>query len=143
MERIPDLPPAVLVLGLALLLGAAWLLLRWRARREAAAGIPGGPVPLPPAADAALLFHRRMQDPAADPGEALAAFLAKRLGCLPAAVIAPDLRRRLEAAGAPPDLARRTAELLDALVASRYGGGPVAEGGTRARAVVEEWDAVP
>lgn len=58
-------------------------------------------------------------------------------------MITPDLPRRLEAAGAPPDLARRTADLLDALVASRYGGGPVAEGAARAQAVVEEWDAVP
>ena len=60
-----------------------------------------------------------------------------------AAVIAPDLRARLAAAGVPVDLAARTAALLEALVAARYGSGaPSGDTEASARAIVEELEAL-
>ncbi len=63
----------------------------------------------------------------ADPAAALAAVLAARLGCTPAAVIDTDLEARLLRAGLTPDLADRAARTMENLTAARYGG-PPAEG---------------
>ncbi len=74
-----------------------------------------------------------------DPGKALADFLAARLRCPPAAVIAPDLPAKLEAAGVTAELAERTAVLLQELVARRYDGGhgeEIEDGGGGDAAVV-------
>ena len=54
--------------------------------------------------------------------DALAAYLAHRLGCERAAVVGPDLRTRLETAGLDATLARRTADAMEASVAEQYGG---------------------
>lgn len=91
-------------------LTAFGLLLWVRSRRQA------------PAPDAAAAFRTRAGDPDVDLADALAEYLAARLGCAAASVIAPDLPARLEAAGVPADLAARTAALLERLVAARYGG---------------------
>jgi hypothetical protein len=54
-------------------------------------------------------------------------YLGARLRVPAAAVISPDLRARLEAAGVGPELATRTHELLNGLVAARYRRSPSAE----------------
>ena len=87
---------------------------------------------------AAVAFRARAGQPGTDVAEAFAEFLAARLGCAPAAVIAPDLPARLEAAGVPTHLAGRAATLLDGLVAARYGGSPSAGGAAAVRALVDE-----
>ena len=68
------------------------------------------------------MLRERLSDPGADPGDAFAAYVSARLRCAPAAVISPDLPRRLERSGVPADLAARTADLLERLVAVRYVG---------------------
>jgi hypothetical protein len=73
------------------------------------------------APDAAALFRARA--PSDDLADVLAAYLAARLQCPKASVIAPDLPTRLAAAGVPDELASRTAGLLERLVGARYGGG--------------------
>jgi hypothetical protein len=112
--------PGLLEHALALLLPwlAAGALLQWRRRAairrrvaEAAAA----------RAEASALRAQLAGEP--EPAAAaLAAYLAARLRTTPAAIVAPELRARLAAAGLPPDLAARTAALLDALTAARYGG---------------------
>ena len=56
-------------------------------------------------------------------GIRVAELVATHLGCEPAAVIAPGLAERLGAAGVPRDLALQAESELEALVATRYGGG--------------------
>ncbi len=74
---------------------------------------------------------------------ALAEYLAARLHCPAAAVIAPDLRERLVTATVPDELATRAATLLESLVAARYGGNaPSAEDAQSAAALVDELEAV-
>lgn len=87
---------------------------------------------------AAEAFHARAGDPRADPGEALAEFLAAHLSCPTAAVITPDLATRLEAAGVPAELAARTAAQLAALVAARYGGSAPSRSSPAVRELVDE-----
>jgi hypothetical protein len=103
----------------------------------------GRPGAAPSVSDAASEAGRRLDAPGADPAEVLVGFLAARLGVLPAAVVSPDLRRRLVEAGARGDLADRTADLVDRLVAARYGGAQVPDGPAAARALVEEWGRFP
>ncbi|MFH1998624.1 MAG: BatD family protein [Planctomycetota bacterium] len=67
-------------------------------------------------------FHSKTEYPGSDLAQAFAEFLAARLRCPEAAVISPDLAARLEASRVPTEMARRAAELLDLLVAARYGG---------------------
>jgi hypothetical protein len=122
----------------AIVLVAPWLLalgllLRLRAR-ERDARDPAGVR----ARQAAATFRARAASGEADLVEALAEYLAGRLRCPAAAVIAPDLTDRLEAAGVPADLAARTAALLEALVAARYGSGAPATTRESARSLVEE-----
>ena len=79
---------------------------------------------------------------APDLTSALTHYLAARLQCASAAVIAPDLKARLTAAGVPEALAARAAALLEELVAARYGGiAPDHRTEANARALVEELDA--
>ncbi len=59
----------------------------------------------------------------ADPGEALCGYLADRMDIQAAAVIGADLGQRLAAHGLSPELAAECVRLLEAAVASRYGGG--------------------
>ncbi len=54
---------------------------------------------------------------------ALAGYLGDRLGVPPAAIIAPDLARRLEAAGIDAAVARELEALVAQGTAARYGGG--------------------
>ncbi|MBL9077143.1 MAG: BatD family protein [Planctomycetes bacterium] len=58
-----------------------------------------------------------------DPLDALAAYLGDRLGVPAAAVIAPDLPQRLEAAGLAAPFAAEVAAAVERGTASRYGGG--------------------
>jgi hypothetical protein len=78
------------------------------------------------------------EKPDAELGHAFAEYLARRLECQVPAVIGPGLSARLVAAGIPSHKAAAAAALLDELVASRYGGGPLADAAQRARALVEE-----
>jgi hypothetical protein len=100
-----------------LLLAAAAVVLRRRARSR-----PDPEVLRVQAAASA--FRERMSRPGAELSEAFTAFLAARLSCTEAQVVAPDLRERLRRAGFPEALAEEIAALLDSLVASRYGGRP-------------------
>lgn len=83
--------------------------------------------------EAALRMREALDRGEVDAAAALSSYLATRLGCAPAAVIAPDLPRRLEAASIGADVARRTARALEHLVAARYGEAPRVE-----RAELEE-----
>ena len=112
------------------LLALGVVLARSRSRRAAAAT---------PTARAAEAARRALAEPARDPAEVLAAFLAERLACETAAVITPDLARRLQRAGIAPEAAGRIAALLERLVGARYGGAPpTATDRDAARAVVDE-----
>lgn len=115
------LHPALWVFGFLGL--AALVVVSLRRHRHAP-----GPVMAPPLRVAAVTVFQDAAAGGADPGAALALALAAQLGCNPAAVVAPDLRRRLEADGIPPDLARDLAALLESLVAARYGGDEVPAG---------------
>ncbi|MCU0725949.1 MAG: BatD family protein [Planctomycetes bacterium] len=113
-------PPVALLLGAGALLvvaAAVTVLLHRRSR-----GRPGPAERRILAAGEA--FRERVSRPGADLPEAFTAFLAARLGCTEAQVVAPDLRARLLAAGLPAGEVEETAALLDRLVASRYGGAP-------------------
>jgi hypothetical protein len=115
-------------------IAAGLLVVFWRRRRKPsviARASPtepaAGPAPRVTASDVA----------AADPhevGHVFAAFLASRLGRPAPSVIGPGLAARLGSAGLPDDLAREADDLLERLVASRYGGAPVEDPtGTAAR----------
>ena len=88
---------------------------------------------------AAAAARAELEVPGADAGDVLAAYLAQHLGCAPAAVVSPDLSRRLQAAGFDAERAQRTAALLERLVSARYGGAPLTDADRVAvRAVLEE-----
>ncbi|MHC4342357.1 MAG: BatD family protein [Planctomycetota bacterium] len=101
------------VLALALLLFVSVAILLWRRARRRNADLMSR--------DAAAEFRARAGDSGTDLAETLAEYLAARLGCPTAAVIAPELRARLAKAGIRGELADRTATLLERLVAARYG----------------------
>ncbi len=86
---------------------------------------------------ASAAFHEDLIRPGADPGIALAAFLAAFLDCPPAAVVGPDLAARLATTGVEEKTAAETAALMEALVATRFGGAPVLGGEEAARRLVE------
>ena len=90
--------------------------------------------PRPEAPDSAAEFSARAD---ADLAAAFTEHLAARLGCAPAAVIAPDLAKRLETSGVPAELARRCAAMVEGLVAARYGGA-APDDRSAAGALVEE-----
>ena len=120
-------------------LTAALLFAMWRSIRRRA----GAKARVEPTTErgrvAAAEFRAQTAAPGADVSGALAAYLAARLDCAPAAVIAPDLAARLVAAGVPAALAARTAELIERAVAARYGGAASHDAGSdAARALVEE-----
>ena len=79
------------------------------------------------ARDEAAAFRSRSRAAATDRdlADAFSAYLAARLRCSIAEVIAPELPQRLVDAGVPEGLADRTATRLDDLVAVRYGGAAV------------------
>jgi len=92
----------------------------WRRRRARAVAEAD---PMRARRSAALAALRaETSRPGADPSGAFAEVLAARLGCAPAAVIAPDLVARLVAAGVSAGEAARAAGTLERLVAARYGG---------------------
>jgi hypothetical protein len=125
------------VLALAVAVGAVGLLARRRARRRERVD----PAVLR-AREAAATFREAAAREGTDLAAALAEYLAVHLDCRPAAVISPDLRRRLGAADVPPDLADRTAALLETLVAARYGATSGADdAAAEARKLVDDLDA--
>ncbi len=73
-----------------------------------------------------------------DPEKTLVIRLARRIGCATSAVVDPHLAQRLEAVGVGRATALRAAELLDDLVASRYGGPPVVRASEAVRAAAAE-----
>lgn len=89
-----------------------------------------------PARDVGALA-RFEQRAAADLAGAFTEYVAGRLDCPPAAVIAPDLEPRLVAAGVPRELAARAAALVERLVGARYGGKADEDAATEARTLVE------
>jgi len=72
--------------------------------------------------EAAQAFHTQAAATGADLERIFTEYLGVRLGCPAAAVISPDLEQRMKAAGIAPDIAARTARLIESLVAARYGG---------------------
>lgn len=119
--RLPATPGGVVAL-LAVLV--PWLLAlsfplrsQWKRRRDATAGQRR-------ARSAAGLCRQRLAQ-GAEPADALADYLADRLGATRAAVIGPDLAQRLVAAGVAAAVARESAAALERGVAARYGGGTV------------------
>ncbi len=125
------LPFVPIALGLAALL-LLTLVLRLRQRQEPAS---------PPHAnrDAALAAVHGATD--GDLARAFAAYLATVLECEPAAVISPDLEDRLLAERVDAQLARDTAELMERLVATGYGGRPVGPADReRATALADRFD---
>ncbi len=111
-------PMTVAAGALLTLLGllAAWF---WFLRRNRTSGLadPAGAR----ARGALEVFCGNIARDEADPAMAFAEFLAARLGCPAAAVIAPDLPQRLLAAGVPTALAERATLALRRWVAARYG----------------------
>jgi len=100
----------------AVAVAAVAALLAWRrARRRATARLAD-----PAAGDAADALDHCRRATGAELAPALADYLAARLRCPPAAVIAPDLAARLAAAGVPPPLAARAAAALTELTGARY-----------------------
>jgi tetratricopeptide (TPR) repeat protein len=94
-------------------LGALWLRRRRAALRDTAGRRARG----------AFAAFRKAVERAGDPTDALVAYVAARLATTEAAVIGPDLGRRLAAAGVDEDLAREVQRAIDRGVAARYGGG--------------------
>jgi BatD DUF11 like domain len=131
------LSPALVAIALI----APWLialgLLQWLRARERERSDPEGRR----ARDAAREFYARLAEPGADLAEALAEFLAARLRCPTATVIAPELPARLARAGVPRELAERTGALLASLIAARYGGSAPARGSEESRALVDALEA--
>jgi hypothetical protein len=120
---------SVLILALLVLVSVGILL--WRRARGRAEDLMSR--------DAAAEFRARAGDPRVNLAEALAEYLAARLDCPTAAVIAPELRARLTKAGIRDELADRTATLLERLVAARYGEATSHEGAqAEARSIVDE-----
>ena len=86
----------------------------------------------------AEVFRDRAQSDLAD---AFTEYLAARLHCPAASVIAPDLPARLTAAGVRTELAIGAATLLERLVARRYGGASSGNPLAEAHKVVEALEA--
>jgi hypothetical protein len=129
-------PPAgggrawIYVLAALVILGAAiGILLRSRAKARVDRAVEPDP---------AEVFKAALDRPGADLAGAFTDYLATILAVPAAAVIGPDLPDRLAAAGVPPGVCARAADLVETLVGSRYGG--EAEEGleTEVRAVVIE-----
>ena len=72
----------------------------------------------------------------------LSEYVAARLRCPVPMVIAPQLHAQLLSAGIPDVLTTRTVELLEALVAARYGGDQVSGAQEKTRALVNELEEV-
>lgn len=140
--REPERPDSgvrtvVLLLAAAAAVGAAIAVSRRRAHRGRDADAD-----TLRADGAAAAFRARSATPGADLADVFAEYLAARLRCPAAAVVAPELPSRLETAGVPGGLASRTGDLLERLVAARYGGGVATPGDAiAARALVDEIDA--
>jgi len=78
-----------------------------------------------------------------DPGGAWIDYLARRLGCSGPALVGTAVAERLVAAGHPAGPAARAAELLEQLVAARYGGPAPGDAAARARRTAAELEAPP
>ncbi|MEM7200974.1 MAG: hypothetical protein AAF628_11945 [Planctomycetota bacterium] len=117
---------ASLILGPWLLAGVTWAAARRRRRRD--------PV-LVRTKRAARAFRRARRRGVASP-EALAAFVAARLGVPTAGAVAPDLAARLISTGTTPERAEHAAAVLRGLVGSRYGGPSLADDADAAAAGV-------
>lgn len=128
-------------LGTALVAGIALALFVLRRRKPSPAH--DAQLAGPRAPGAAAEFEAGLARPGADLGELFAAYLAARLDCPPATVIAPDLAARLERSGAPRELAARAAHLLEGLVAARYGGSVPPAAPLRARELVAALELLP
>jgi MYXO-CTERM domain-containing protein len=107
-----DHGPSPWWLGLLGLLGLLPLLRRRRGRTESTSAGP----------DLAAL-RARLDAPDADLAGTFQDLIAARLAAPPAAAVAPDLAARLEQVGVDAATARETAATMEALIASRYGGG--------------------
>lgn len=93
------------------------------------------------ARNASSAFAAQIQGADSDLADAFAEFLAAKLRCPQAAVIAPDLSQRLQTAGVSENLSKRAADMLDSLIASRYGGRPSAQNTQSAQTLVQEIEA--
>jgi hypothetical protein len=118
-ESPGSLPSLLLLTVLVLPWPLAFGLLRFLEARERDRRYPE----LARARRAARVFHARLGREGCDLTREFAEFLAARLECRPAAVIAPGLVERLRDAGLSRDLAERSTRMLEGLVAKDYGGG--------------------
>lgn len=116
--------------ALACLLGSWWAL-----RRRAASRAAPDPA-VERARAAAETFRAATAAAGADVAAAFADYLAARLGCAPAALVSPDLPRRLQSGGLDAALAARAASLLDRLIEARYGGAAPAGAAAEAADIV-------
>jgi hypothetical protein len=137
-----SVPRAASRFGAAAVLLAPWLLaLGLVAFRRARASGRSDPERAR-ARGAAEVFAARAGEADSDVSAVLAEYLAARLGCTAAAVIAPDLARRLTAAGVSDELATRAAALLEHLVHARYGGAPHDDAAAAAGELVDDLETV-
>ena len=138
----PRSPISVALTIVEVAVTAALLIAVWRSSRRRAAAKARVDPTTERARAAAAEFRAQTAAPGADLAGAFAAYLAARLDCASAAVIAPDLAQRLVTAGIPDALAARAAALLERLVAARYGGSPSSTDSAAAAATVEELENV-
>jgi len=83
-------------------------------------------------------LRERLADDGADVADAWLHLCARLLDCPEASVVSRDLPARLARVGLPEAMAAQVAELLDALLAPRYGGRPLADARDRALATADE-----
>lgn len=92
------------------------------------------------ASGATAAFRSHIDNSDTDVADVLAEYLAAHLRCPVSAVIAPDLRERLIAAGVRPDLATSTATMLHELIDARFGGDLPSDSARVARELVDALD---
>ena len=114
----------------------AWLV-RSRIRSRGARAVRVAPV----IREAAAAHRSQSAQADADHSRLLVEFLAAALACPPASVISADLGDRLQQLGLTAELSRRAADVLDGMVAARYGGDSTRQSSDDAAALVADIEA--
>ncbi len=126
-------PSVIVVSSLAVALAIVFVALRVRSRRANSVAAFDTEV--------ALEFGRRANEPDSDLAELFANYLSARLACTPSSIVDHRLEKRLVAANVRPELARRTAELVENLIGARFGGRAHDDAAKRALELVDELEA--